>query len=229
MRVARAPLRHSRHVHEPGTHPRSSRPPAIAAVSSPYISKVSDDRGRSWTYLRPLAPWPGVPPRCPEERGPGSVLPRLLSLRGALVLAGGRPCESSHDVMLYLNAAGDGEAWQPYSVSYWHNKLVTNRSLVMPAYDINVSRGWPRCAPTHAHTRFLHAIHTHGPCTDAHAHTPRACARAATWWREFGAAALARLMRGAERDIDQDAPDACHAGTLRATRASYALVTLRRT
>ena len=103
---------------------------------SPYISKISDDEGRSWKYLRSLSPWPG------ESIAPGCVLPRLLRLNGSLVLAGGRPSPSSHDVMLWLNARGDGEAWRPYSVSYWHDRLITNQSWAWPPNLVN--RSWPR-------------------------------------------------------------------------------------
>ena len=81
---------------------------------SPYISVVSVvGRGT----LRSLA------------NRAGCVRPRLLSLdTGGLVLAGGRPNATSHDVLLWHNAKRDGEDWRPYSVSYWHNRLTTNQS-----------------------------------------------------------------------------------------------------
>ena len=44
--------------------------------------------------------------------------------------------------MLWLNAAGDGEEWEPYSVSYWHDKLVANESWQIPGAAVN--RSWPR-------------------------------------------------------------------------------------
>ena len=70
-------------------------------------------------------------------------MPRLVSFQsGALLLAGGRPSPSSHDVMVWLNEAGDGEAWRPYSISYWHDLLVRNRSYLIPGSAIN--RSWPR-------------------------------------------------------------------------------------
>jgi hypothetical protein len=103
---------------------------------SPYISKISDDGGQTWLNLRSLRMWPG------ETIAPGCVMPRLVTLNGSLVLAGGRPSPSSHDSMLWLNAKGDGEEWRPYSVSYWHNRLCTNKSWIMPGDQVN--RSWPR-------------------------------------------------------------------------------------
>ena len=71
--------------------------------------------------------------------------PRLLRLDGGqLVLAGGRPSPLSRDVVLWLNAAGDGDAWRPYSVSYWHNTLVTNASWQFPPALTNNSGSFPR-------------------------------------------------------------------------------------
>jgi len=107
---------------------------------SPYHSKVSDDGGRSWKHLRALSVWPG------ETIAPGCVRPRLLPLGGSLVLAGGRPSPISHDVMVWLNAKGDGDVWRPYSISYWHNRLIgpVNTSWTIPAGPINDSRRLPR-------------------------------------------------------------------------------------
>lgn len=99
---------------------------------SPYISVVSDNEGRTWHSLRSLA------------NRAGCVRPRLLSLdTGGLVLAGGRPNATSHDVLLWHNAKRDGEDWRPYSVSYWHNRLTTNQSWIWPPAATNFSR-WPR-------------------------------------------------------------------------------------
>lgn len=104
---------------------------------SPYVSKVSDDLGRSWKHLRSLRTWPG------EPIAPGCVRPRLIALGHSLVLAGGRPSPISHDILLWLNAEGDGEAWRPYSVSYQHNRLLTNQSWRIPSQAVNRTR-WPR-------------------------------------------------------------------------------------
>ena len=108
-----------------------------AGHHSPYVSKISDDRGRSWKFLRSLRAWPGQP------IAPGCVRPRLMTLGRSLVLAGGRPSPISHDILLWLNAEGDGEAWRPYSVSYWHNQLLTNQSWRIPSQAVNRTR-WPR-------------------------------------------------------------------------------------
>ena len=99
---------------------------------SPYISVVSDDDGHTWHSLRSL----------PHKAG--CVRPRLLSLGAdGLVLSGGRPNATSHDVLLWHNALGDGEEWIPYSVSYWHNLMTTNATWVWPPAATNYSR-WPR-------------------------------------------------------------------------------------
>lgn len=112
---------------------------------SPYVSKISDDGGRSWKHLRALAAWPGTSwPGEKEATGPGCVRPRLVALNGSLLLSGGRPSPISRDVLVWLNGAGDGEAWRPYSVSYWHNRLVANKSWEMPPHLINDSRALPR-------------------------------------------------------------------------------------
>ena len=105
---------------------------------SPYISKVSDDEGRSWKHLRSLRAWPGA------DLAPGCVRPRLASLNGSLVLAGGRPSPTSHDILVWLNEKGDGDEWRPFSISYWHNRLSPNASWRMPTFNINVSRRLPR-------------------------------------------------------------------------------------
>ena len=106
---------------------------------SPYVSKTSDDGGYTWRNLRSLAKtWPG------EQDGAGCVRPRLARLNGSLVLAGGRPNPISRDELVWLNAAGDGELWRPYSLSYWHNRLITNQSWAMPERDVNDSRRLPR-------------------------------------------------------------------------------------
>eukprot|EP00937_MAST-01D_sp_MAST-1D-sp2_P005122 g5122.t1 len=105
----------------------------------PYISKLSDDGGRSWHSLRFLRGGGsgGV-------AGAGCVRPRLLALNGSLVLAGGRPNPLSRDVLLWLNAEGDGERWVPYSISYWHNRLNANANWTFPQAATNNSRSFPR-------------------------------------------------------------------------------------
>ena len=77
-----------------------------------YISKLSDDGGHSWHSLRFLRG--GGSGSVP---GAGCVRPRLLALNGSLVLAGGRPNPLSRDVVVWLNAAGDGEPVSKEAVS----------------------------------------------------------------------------------------------------------------
>ena len=48
---------------------------------------------------------------------------------GALVLSGGRLSNTNRDVIVWLNAEGDGAWWQAFSISYRHNLLETNASL----------------------------------------------------------------------------------------------------
>ena len=105
----------------------------------PYISKLSDDGGKSWHSLRFLRGGGSG-----GTAGAGCVRPRLLSLNNSLVLAGGRPSPLSRDVRVWLNAAGDGEQWFGYSISYWHNKLNTNANWTFPAAATNNSRSFPR-------------------------------------------------------------------------------------
>ena len=70
--------------------------------------------------------------------------PRLVALGGGLVLAGGRPNPVSRDTLVWHNAKGDGEAWRPYSLSYEHNRLVSNASWLLPEKAVNDSRRLPR-------------------------------------------------------------------------------------
>ena len=70
--------------------------------------------------------------------------PRLLHVGNSLVLSGGRPNPLSRDVLVWLNAAGDGEEWVAYSVSYWHNLRNTNADWVFPQTETNNSRSFPR-------------------------------------------------------------------------------------
>ena len=100
----------------------------------PYISKLSDDGGRSWYSLRFLRGGGsgGVP-------GAGCVRPRLLMLNGSIVLSGGRPNPLSRDVLVWLNAEGDGEQWIAYSISYLHNHLNANPKWAFPKAATNNS------------------------------------------------------------------------------------------
>jgi hypothetical protein len=73
----------------------------------------------------------------------GSARPKIETMAdGALLLAGGRPSGAKEDPMLWLNANGDAEIWQPYSVSYWHNTLI-NQSCCWRNTTPYVLRIWP--------------------------------------------------------------------------------------
>ena len=84
----------------------------------PYAKATSTDGGRTWQRVAVMQP------------GVGCARPRLLRLdSGALVLSGGRLSDTNRDVLLWLNAAGDGGSWRAFSLSYRHNLLEPNASL----------------------------------------------------------------------------------------------------
>lgn len=111
---------------------------------SPYISKLSDDSGLTWHSLRSLSGGGSG-----GLTGAGCVRPRLLALGNSLVLGGGRPNPLSRDVLVWLNSAGDGEEWEPFSISYHHNKLTTNKDWLWPEQATNNSRSFPRITPSY--------------------------------------------------------------------------------
>jgi len=47
-------------------------------------------------------------------------------------------------VLVWLNAAGDGERWVPSSMSYWHNVRNANANWTFPEGATNNSRSFPR-------------------------------------------------------------------------------------
>jgi hypothetical protein len=78
----------------------------------PYGIAFSVDGGVTWTKPKMLA------------KGIGCACPQLMSIPGGgLLIAGGRTSSHNEDVLVFVNAAGDGEEWVPHSISYWHNKL----------------------------------------------------------------------------------------------------------
>ena len=88
----------------------------------PYSVVLSKDGGRTWGTAAPLPPHVGC------------ARPRLLRTDGGQVLlAGGRLNSTNRDVLMWLHAAGDGStssaAWEPHSITYWHNRLEPNASL----------------------------------------------------------------------------------------------------
>jgi hypothetical protein len=95
----------------------------------PYVRSVSTDGGRTWSRAQSLGD------------GVGCARPRLLSLgkAGGVVLSGGRVARGTWDNYVWHNAAADGVAWQAYSISYWHNRLMSNASLHFDA-SVNNSR-----------------------------------------------------------------------------------------
>jgi len=111
---------------------------------SPYISKLSNDGGLSWHSLRSLKGGGRG-----DVQGAGCVRPRLMRFGGSLVLAGGRPTATSRDVVVWLNAEGDGEEWVAYSISYWHNQANTNPAWAFPPEDTNNSCTFPRLSTSY--------------------------------------------------------------------------------
>ena len=84
----------------------------------PYAKATSNDGGRTWARVDIMQP------------GVGCARPRLMRFdNGALVLSGGRLSNTNRDVIVWLNAEGDGAWWQAFSISYRHNLLETNASL----------------------------------------------------------------------------------------------------
>ena len=103
----------------------------------PYAFVTSSDGGYTWS--KPT-----------YHDGVGSVLPVFwrAGVDGAapsggpvpIILGGGRVNGSNHDTILWLNGDGDGETWEPHSLSYHHNLAPPNASLaISPA--VNSSSG----------------------------------------------------------------------------------------
>jgi len=85
----------------------------------PYGIAFSDDFGTSWSAPKMLPSGNG---KGGDNITVGCACPQLTSLPGGgLLLAGGRPNSHSLDPMVWFNHAGDGEVWEPYSISYHHN------------------------------------------------------------------------------------------------------------
>ena len=85
----------------------------------PYVRVLSRDGGFTWTNATSL------------PKGVGCARPRLLRTdSGAIVLSGGRLGPSNGDTLVWLNSGRDGGVdWQAHSVTYWHNRLVADKSL----------------------------------------------------------------------------------------------------
>ena len=84
----------------------------------PYGIAFSDDFGATWTKPRMLHQGSGNG----KNITVGCACPQLTSIPGGgLLLAGGRPNSHSLDPMVWINYKGDGDLWEPYSISYHHN------------------------------------------------------------------------------------------------------------
>lgn len=97
---------------------------------APYNKVISTDGGMTWSAPVPL----------PSQVG--CARPRMLRTDGGqIVLSGGRLNATNRDVIVWLNSAGDGVSWAAHSITYWHNLLVANKSLVFtPAVNNSVER-----------------------------------------------------------------------------------------
>jgi hypothetical protein len=106
---------------------------------SDYLQSRSTDTGRSWSKPSFIM-------------GAGSADPKLLRVGGSLILSGGRNCNNINktidgvkrgaDLMLWLNDDGMANHWTMHSLSYWHNTLWMNTSMVDWR---NCTRRGPNC------------------------------------------------------------------------------------
>ena len=81
----------------------------------PYVKTVSTDGGKTWSKPVSLVDTRGMMMGCAR--------PRLLGLTGGgVVLSGGRLNRTNHENMLWVNAAGDGVAWEAVCVSSYDNR-----------------------------------------------------------------------------------------------------------
>ena len=71
-----------------------------------------------------------------------AALPRIKAMGPSLVICGGRPSGQVEDPMIWLNSAGDAEEWIPYSISFWHNRLL-NQSGTSTNSTPYETRSWP--------------------------------------------------------------------------------------
>lgn len=102
-------------------------------VSHPYLPYhriISTDGGFTWGTATSLG------------ESVGCARPRLMRTAGGqIVLSGGRLGPHNRDTLVWLNHEGDGKVWDPHSVTYWHNRLVRNSSLLFtPAVNDSTAR-----------------------------------------------------------------------------------------
>ena len=87
---------------------------------APYGVAISNNEGKSWLPVRML----------PDQdlahgmQRVGAARPKIERIGPSLVICGGRPSGQVEDPMTWLNPAGDAVEWMPYSISYWHNRLL---------------------------------------------------------------------------------------------------------
>lgn len=121
----------------------------------PYVLTKSTDNGFTWS--KPLA----------LPKGVGSARPKLRALKnGGLLLAGGRTSNFNHDVLIWLNDGVNFTAWEPYSISYWHNFFnssyynASNPYGPMIPFDVKVnSSSWP--GESSSYNSLLYSNDTH--------------------------------------------------------------------
>ena len=88
----------------------------------PYVKTVSRDGGKTWSKPTSLVDTRGLMMGCAR--------PRLLGLSGGgVLLSGGRLNHTNHENYLWVNALGDGQAWEAISISYIHDALEPDSSL----------------------------------------------------------------------------------------------------
>ena len=119
-----------------------------------YLAATSTDGGRTWSSATEMIDVNG--------RGIGVARPRLLLLGGGsgdaaaatggnaaaaaaaagpLLLSGGRLyTEHTRDILLWVCWDGMGTRWEPYSISYQHNRLVEQAALRFSA-AVNATTG----------------------------------------------------------------------------------------
>ena len=100
----------------------------------PYYKAYSSDKGQTWTKAVPMAGIGCVRPRLLQMGSP-SVAGTDAGRRGPLLLESGRQgIDNISDVTLWVNEKGDGVEWSRYSISYQHNRLVTNQTRKFTHY-----------------------------------------------------------------------------------------------
>ena len=85
---------------------------------APLVRSFSTDAATTWSN--------------PQSFGEGfaTAHPRLTrTADGQILLSGNQLTPTDRDLIVYWNAAGDGQTWEPHNVSYWHNALEPDPTL----------------------------------------------------------------------------------------------------